>query len=117
MRRSLKVAAWAAAFLAAAGIGAVIAAHSNPFPPGVELQRDDAAYPRQLARSPVRAPQHRVHQVKQRQHDERGATEVVQAAHQVAHEHLELNVVHRGPGVGGAGRVPRRQRQAGERFE
>jgi hypothetical protein len=36
VRRGLKVAAWAAAFLAAAGIGAVVAAHSNPFPPGVE---------------------------------------------------------------------------------
>ena len=36
MRTGLKVAAWAAAFLATAGVGAVIAAHSNPFPPGVE---------------------------------------------------------------------------------
>lgn len=35
-RRVLKVAAWAAVFLACAGVGAVIAAHTDPFPPGVE---------------------------------------------------------------------------------
>ena len=36
MRRSVKVAAWAVAFLACAGVGAYIAAHSDPFPPGVD---------------------------------------------------------------------------------
>jgi hypothetical protein len=36
MRRSVKVAAWAAVFLACAGVGAYIAAHSDPFPPGVD---------------------------------------------------------------------------------
>jgi hypothetical protein len=36
MRRWVKVAAWAAVFLTCAGVGAYIAAHSNPFPPGVD---------------------------------------------------------------------------------
>jgi hypothetical protein len=36
MRRGIKVAVWAAVFLACAGVGAFIAAHSNPFPPGVD---------------------------------------------------------------------------------
>ncbi len=36
MHRVLKVAAWAALFLACAGVGAYIAAHSDPFPPGVD---------------------------------------------------------------------------------
>ena len=36
MRRGIKVAAWAAVFLACAGVGAYIAAHSDPFPPGVD---------------------------------------------------------------------------------
>lgn len=36
MRRGVKVAVWAAVFLACAGVGAFIAAHSNPFPPGVD---------------------------------------------------------------------------------
>lgn len=35
-RRPLKVAAWAAVFLACAAVGAVIAAHTDPFPPGVD---------------------------------------------------------------------------------
>jgi hypothetical protein len=34
--RIVKVAAWAAVFLACAGVGAYIAAHSDPFPPGVD---------------------------------------------------------------------------------
>ena len=38
MRRWVKVAAWAAVFLACAGIGAYIAAHTDPFPPGVDRQ-------------------------------------------------------------------------------
>ncbi len=36
MRRGIKVAAWAAVFLACAGAGAYIAAHTDPFPPGVD---------------------------------------------------------------------------------
>jgi hypothetical protein len=36
MRRGVKVAAWTAVFLACAGVGAYIAAHSDPFPPGVD---------------------------------------------------------------------------------
>ena len=36
MHKGVKVAAWAAVFLACAGVGAFIAAHSNPFPPGVD---------------------------------------------------------------------------------
>ena len=36
MRRGFKVAAWAALFLGCAGVGAFVAAHSNPFPPGVD---------------------------------------------------------------------------------
>jgi hypothetical protein len=35
-RRLLKAAAWAAVFLACAAVGAVIAARTDPFPPGVE---------------------------------------------------------------------------------
>lgn len=36
MRRALKVAVWVAAFLASAGIGAYVAANTDPFPPGVD---------------------------------------------------------------------------------
>ena len=36
MRKIFKAAAWAALFLACAGVGAYIAAHSDPFPPGVD---------------------------------------------------------------------------------
>lgn len=36
MRRGIKVAAWAVVFLASAGVGAYIAAHTDPFPPGVD---------------------------------------------------------------------------------
>ncbi|MGZ5288449.1 MAG: hypothetical protein ACXWZU_10105 [Actinomycetota bacterium] len=35
-RRLLKVAAWGAVFLACAGVGAMIAARTDPFPPGVD---------------------------------------------------------------------------------
>ncbi|MGZ6543906.1 MAG: hypothetical protein ACXVEI_01175 [Actinomycetota bacterium] len=38
MRRWVKVAAWAAVFLACAGTGAYVAAHTDPFPPGVDRQ-------------------------------------------------------------------------------
>ena len=36
MRRFVKPAVWAAAFLACAGAGALLAAHTDPFPPGVD---------------------------------------------------------------------------------
>ena len=36
MRKVFRVVAWAALFLACAGVGAYIAAHSDPFPPGVD---------------------------------------------------------------------------------
>jgi hypothetical protein len=36
MRKPFKVAAWAAVFLACAAVGAFVAAHTNPFPPGVD---------------------------------------------------------------------------------
>ena len=36
MSKPVKVAAWAAVFLACAGVGAFIAAHTNPVPPGVD---------------------------------------------------------------------------------
>lgn len=36
MPRVVKVVLWVAAFLACAGIGAYVAAHTDPFPPGVE---------------------------------------------------------------------------------
>lgn len=40
MRTPFKVAAWAAVFLTCAGAGAFIAAHTNPFPPGVDRPSD-----------------------------------------------------------------------------
>lgn len=36
MRRWIKVAVWTAVFVTCAGAGAYLAAHSNPFPPGVD---------------------------------------------------------------------------------
>jgi hypothetical protein len=36
MPRPVRIALWSAAFVAAAGIGAFVAAHSNPFPPSVD---------------------------------------------------------------------------------
>jgi hypothetical protein len=36
VRRPLKIVLWTGAFLAAAGAGAYVAAHTDPFPPGVE---------------------------------------------------------------------------------
>lgn len=36
MHKGIKVAVWAAVFLACAGVGAFIAAHTDPFPPGVD---------------------------------------------------------------------------------
>jgi hypothetical protein len=36
VRRALKIVLWTGAFLAAAGMGAYLAAHTDPFPPGVE---------------------------------------------------------------------------------
>jgi hypothetical protein len=43
--RVAKVAAWTAAFLACAGVGAYVAAHTNPFPPGVDRPSEAAASP------------------------------------------------------------------------
>lgn len=36
MRRLVKILAWTLVFVACAGVGAFVAAHTNPFPPGVE---------------------------------------------------------------------------------
>ena len=36
MHKGIKVAVWAAVFLTCAGVGAFIAAHTDPFPPGVD---------------------------------------------------------------------------------
>ena len=36
MHKGIKVAVWAAVFLACVGVGAFIAAHTDPFPPGVD---------------------------------------------------------------------------------
>ena len=36
MRKPVKVAAWGAIFLTCAGVGAFVAAHTDPFPPGVD---------------------------------------------------------------------------------
>jgi hypothetical protein len=36
VRRTGKIVAWVALFAACAGVGAFVAAHTNPFPPGVE---------------------------------------------------------------------------------
>ncbi len=55
MRRGVKVAAWAAVFLACAGVGAYIAAHSDPFPPGVDRPSGSSS-PATLA-SPSTSPQ------------------------------------------------------------
>jgi hypothetical protein len=43
MRKGVKVAAWAAVFLACAGVGAYIAAHSDPFPPGVDRPSESSS--------------------------------------------------------------------------
>ena len=50
MRRGVKVAAWAAVFLACAGVGAFIAAHTDPFPPGVDRPSATSPPARRLAR-------------------------------------------------------------------
>jgi hypothetical protein len=54
MRRIVKVAAWAAVFLACAGVGAYIAAHSNPFPPGVD--RPGASPSQSVTMTPSASP-------------------------------------------------------------
>jgi hypothetical protein len=56
MRRGLKVAAWAAVFLSCAGVGAYIAAHSDPFPPGVDRPGASQTVSGQSAGSPTPAP-------------------------------------------------------------
>jgi hypothetical protein len=54
MHKGVKVAAWAAVFLACAGVGAFIAAHSNPFPPGVD--RPGASPTESVSVSPSPSP-------------------------------------------------------------
>jgi hypothetical protein len=54
MRTPVKVAAWAAVFLACAGTGAFIAAHTNPFPPGVDRPSGEAIV--SITPSPSSAP-------------------------------------------------------------
>jgi hypothetical protein len=53
MPRIARVAIWATAFLAAAGAGAYIAAHSNPFPPGVEDPGARSVSPSSVSPSPA----------------------------------------------------------------
>lgn len=56
MRRGLKVAAWAAVFLSCAGVGAYIAAHSDPFPPGVDRPGASTTVSAPPSGSPTPAP-------------------------------------------------------------
>ncbi len=56
MRRGLKVAAWAAVFLSCAGVGAYIAAHSDPFPPGVDRPGASQTVSGRPTGSPTPAP-------------------------------------------------------------
>ena len=49
MRKGVKVAAWVAVFLACAGVGAYVAAHTDPFPPGVDRPGATAPPVRRLA--------------------------------------------------------------------
>jgi hypothetical protein len=56
MRKPLKVAAWAALFLACAGVGAYIAAHSDPFPPGVDRPGGSNSVSVSPSGSPTPAP-------------------------------------------------------------
>ncbi len=56
MRRWIKVAAWAAVFLACAGVGAFIAAHTDPFPPGVDRQGESPFPTVSPTPSPTPAP-------------------------------------------------------------
>jgi hypothetical protein len=55
MHKGIKVAVWAAVFLACAGVGAFIAAHSNPFPPGVD--RPGASPSASVSVAPSQSPQ------------------------------------------------------------
>jgi hypothetical protein len=55
MRTVLKVVAWTAAFAAAAGIGAYVAANTDPFPPGVDRPTATAT----ASPSPTPAPPQR----------------------------------------------------------
>lgn len=57
MRRALKVAVWTAAFLGSAGIGAYIAANSDPFPPGVDRPTASPNASPSPSASPVPAPE------------------------------------------------------------
>jgi hypothetical protein len=53
VRRFVKVVVWTLVFAACAGVGAFVAAHTNPFPPGVE---DPGARPGGGASSPTGPP-------------------------------------------------------------
>jgi hypothetical protein len=54
VRRWVKVVIWAVVFVVCAGAGAYVAAHTNPFPPGVE---DPGARPASSTTSPTPPPQ------------------------------------------------------------
>ena len=56
MRRWVKVAAWAAVFVACAGVGAFVAAHTDPFPPGVDRQGESPFPTVSPSPSPTPAP-------------------------------------------------------------
>ena len=57
MRRGVKVAAWAAVFVACAGVGAYVAAHSDPFPPGVDRPSAPPLPTGSLSPSPSPSPE------------------------------------------------------------
>jgi hypothetical protein len=56
MRRGIKVAVWAAVFLASAGVGAYIAANTDPFPPGVDRPGASPTSKESVTPSPSPAP-------------------------------------------------------------
>ena len=56
MRKPVKVAAWAAVFLACAGVGAFIAANTDPFPPGVDRPGASPTESVSVTPSPSRTP-------------------------------------------------------------
>jgi hypothetical protein len=57
LRRALKVLLWTGVFAGAAAIGALVAAHSNPFPPDVSATRTSQASPSGPSTSPQQQPQ------------------------------------------------------------
>ena len=56
MHKGIKVAVWAAVFLTCAGVGAFIAAHTDPFPPGVDRPGASPTESVSLTPSPSPAP-------------------------------------------------------------